>query len=73
MYYACLTEEEYKNINLATKSSRSGDQLMITFKITNQCNLRCAYCYECCKNHDVMPFETAQRFLDKLFEQDKTY
>lgn len=46
---------------------------MITFKITNQCNLRCTYCYECCKNHDVMPFETAQKFLDKLFEQDKVY
>lgn len=42
----------------------------VTFIVTNECNLRCTYCYEHSKNPARMSFETARRFVDMLFEED---
>lgn len=39
----------------------------ITFQVTNACSLACSYCYQINKGVEVMPFETAKRFIDNLF------
>jgi uncharacterized protein len=40
--------------------------LNITFQVTEDCNLRCKYCYEIDKKPGDLPFEYAQRFIDIL-------
>lgn len=43
----------------------------VTLVVTQECQLRCTYCYECHKNsqHD-MTEETAEKIADSLFEMD---
>lgn len=43
----------------------------VTFIVTQNCNLRCSYCYEKNKNceHD-MTFETAKKIIDLMFAED---
>jgi uncharacterized protein len=43
--------EDYKGLN-------------ITFQVTEDCNLRCKYCYEVDKKPGDLPFEYAQKFID---------
>jgi radical SAM peptide maturase (CXXX-repeat target family) len=38
----------------------------ITFMVTEECNLRCSYCYEENKCHKTMPFDIAKRAVDLL-------
>ena len=38
----------------------------ITFQVTEDCNLRCTYCYQTHKTKNRMTFETAKKFIDKL-------
>lgn len=38
--------------------------LNITFNVTEDCNLRCKYCYELDKRPGDLPLEYAQRFID---------
>lgn len=46
----------------------------VTFQVTNDCNLRCTYCYQHCKNSKTLDFETAKKFIDGLFSnQYKEY
>lgn len=40
----------------------------ITFQLTDDCNLRCTYCYQINKGKRVMSFETAKKFIDLLIE-----
>lgn len=47
-----------------------GDNLELTFQVTNECNLRCTYCYET-KFHSSMTFETAKKAIDTLFVTEK--
>lgn len=43
----------------------------VTFIVTEGCNLNCSYCYEKKKNaKNRMSLETAQKFIDLLFEED---
>lgn len=42
----------------------------ITFQITNDCNLKCSYCYQQYKNKKKMTFEIAKKFIDKLFNDE---
>lgn len=42
----------------------------ITFQVTEDCNLRCSYCYQINKKKNRMTFETAKKLVDKLFEGD---
>lgn len=42
----------------------------ITFQVTEDCNLRCSYCYQGCKTHRKMPFETAKAAVDMLLAAD---
>lgn len=46
----------------------------VTFQITNQCNLRCDYCYEHHKGTESMSLETGKRIVDlliRMWEEDK--
>lgn len=40
----------------------------VTFVVTDDCQLRCTYCYEINKCHHFMSKETAKRGVDRLFE-----
>ena len=42
----------------------------VTFQITDECNLRCTYCYQINKSTHVMPLEIAYKFIDMLLEND---
>lgn len=42
--------------------------LTIYFQVTDDCNLRCSYCYQINKKHHVMEFQTAKDFIDILLE-----
>lgn len=47
----------------------------VTFQVTNQCNLRCDYCYEHHKGTESMSLETGKRIVDlliRMWEEDKT-
>lgn len=39
----------------------------ITFQVTEECSLRCTYCYQGCKKPNFMNFDTAKAFIDQLF------
>ena len=40
----------------------------VTFVVTDSCDLRCTYCYECEKGHSYMSKETAKQCIDMLFD-----
>jgi uncharacterized protein len=44
--------------------------LNITFQVTEDCNLRCKYCYEVDKKPGNLPFEYAQKFIDIILGDD---
>lgn len=41
----------------------------VTFQITNACNLRCDYCYECNKAAETMSFKTSKKICDYLLKE----
>ena len=41
----------------------------ITFVVTDNCNLRCSYCYQSKKKNNRMTFKTAKAFIDKLMDE----
>ena len=43
----------------------------VTFQITDNCNLKCTYCYQLNKNTLIMPLEVAQKFIDLLLENNE--
>jgi len=46
----------------------------ITFSVTEECNLRCKYCYMTGKNNvKKMSFETAKKAIDYILEDRKTF
>ena len=45
----------------------------VTFMVTNDCSLRCKYCYETNKGHDYMTFDTAKKFIDLLLSGEKGF
>lgn len=45
----------------------------VTFMVTNDCSLRCKYCYEINKGHDYMTFDTAKKFIDLLLSGEKGF
>ena len=42
----------------------------ITLQVTDDCNLRCTYCYQHNKKSHLMDFETAKMLIDKLFNNE---
>ena len=45
----------------------------ITLCVTNDCQLRCTYCYERHKGEKYMTFETAKKYIDLLISGEKVY
>ncbi len=43
----------------------------ITFQVTDNCNLRCSYCYQINKGNHRMPFSIAKDFIDLLIENNE--
>ena len=43
-----------------------------TIQVTEDCNLRCSYCYQINKSHNRMKFDTAKKFIDLLLSDDKS-
>lgn len=45
---------------------KSYEGLSVTFQVTQDCNLRCKYCYEIGKKPGDLPLEYAQKFIELL-------
>lgn len=45
----------------------------VTFAVTDDCNLRCSYCYQGRKNKNVLSFGTAKKFMDLILSEDNEY
>ena len=69
MYPELIKDKNLENAdegraNLLTKT--------ITFIVTENCSLRCSYCYQCDKNFSAkMDFETAKKSIDTILNDDK--
>lgn len=69
--------ESYNNMiakvypNFSKQSKNKIQTAMITFQVTDACNLKCTYCYQINKNTHVMPLEVAQKFIDLLIDNDE--
>ena len=50
------------------KTSENLGMKNITFQVTNDCCLKCSYCYQISKNNLSMSFDTAKIFIDNLFK-----
>ena len=44
---------------------------VVTFQVTDDCCLRCTYCYQTNKGHHRMSFETAKKFADMILDNTK--
>lgn len=54
------------------ESWRGGIAQTVTFIVTDDCNLRCKYCYITSKNCDTrMDISVAKKFIDKLLSSDE--
>lgn len=42
--------------------------LTITFQVTTDCSLRCTYCYQINKGHEMMSWDVAKAALDYIFD-----
>lgn len=55
---------------------RRGNNILskvVTFQVTDACNLRCTYCYQNNKGHKVMSWDTAKKFVDLILSGDKGF
>ena len=43
---------------------------VVTFQVTDACNLACSYCYQINKGTKVMKFEDAKKLIDMLLTND---
>ena len=46
---------------------------VVTFQVTEACNLSCSYCYQTCKSSKRMSFDTAKRLVDYLLSDQSDY
>lgn len=66
-------DKNYK-LGLVDKPWMSGSAYDVTFIVTQDCNLRCKYCYEVDKNNkNVMKFEIAQKAIDYLLDNPNIF
>lgn len=54
--------------NIERKNPEEMPIKTVTFQVTDTCNLCCSYCYQINKHTNKMPFETAKKFIDLMFE-----
>ena len=46
---------------------------VVTFQVTDACNLACTYCYQINKGNRKMSFETAKKYIDLLLSGEKGF
>lgn len=79
-YYNEHATEDYNNqvdrlLKYFPKNIRIGkDHAVrnITIQVTEECNLRCSYCYQINKSKEKLKFETAKKFIDLLLDPDQS-
>ena len=52
-------------------SELGGKVRVITFQVTDACNLRCTYCYQINKSTHRMSFDVAKRYIDMILSADE--
>ena len=45
----------------------------VTIQVTDACNLRCSYCYQCNKGEHFISLETAKKFIDTILLGESPY
>ena len=55
------------------QSFNDGVYQSITFSVTEECNLRCKYCYMIGKNNKKMSFDTAKKAVDLILDSKPEY
>lgn len=55
------------------RSNTETDYLNVTINTTEDCNLRCKYCYEINKNPKSMDLDTCKKFIDLILFGDKSW
>lgn len=65
-----MGENEYR-VGTMIKEWGDGKAQTLTFIVTNDCNLRCKYCYVTHKSKGkVMPLEVAEQFIDLVLADE---
>lgn len=65
--------ESYK-MGAGIKQWKDGKAYEVTFIVTEDCNLRCSYCYQVHKNNKhKMSFDTAKKVVDYLLDNPELY
>lgn len=59
---------ESENCEHALPSEDQTPAKTVTFQVTDDCNLRCTYCYQINKGKRIMSFDVAKKFVDILIE-----
>lgn len=59
-------------LNDQKETNYKNGSISVTFQVTEDCNLRCTYCYQTHKTPNKMTFETGKKIVDTIFE-DKKY
>lgn len=64
----------YDDDDMTMEVGGEGKHIMsITMQVTDDCNMRCTYCYQHNKGHHSMPFSVAKDFIDMILNGgDKT-
>ena len=57
----------FEGSNVGTKEGQRSCKVL-TFQVTEDCNLNCSYCYQIHKTHNKMSFETARKLIDCIFD-----
>lgn len=61
----------FENSNVGIENGQKSCK-NLTFQVTEDCNLKCSYCYQINKTKNKMTFETAKKLIDCLFiDKDK--
>lgn len=65
--------EEYQNFIARLFPDEEKRIRSVTLQVTDACNLRCTYCYQCNKGNHYLSYETAKRFVDILLAGENPY
>lgn len=65
--YQDMISRLYPELNQSNSDERHLSRT-VTFQVTDNCNLKCSYCYQINKGHRKMSFETAKKFVDMLLD-----
>lgn len=72
--YTDIISQVYPYLNKmdSNRYNHSAQARTITIQVTEDCNLKCSYCYQINKSPKRMDFETAKKFIDLILTDDET-